>query len=42
MEMCEARYGKAIAQLVVWMLYASVRTLPREIKDRLVLGLLSL
>jgi hypothetical protein len=42
METREARYGKEVAQLTVWTLYASVWTLSREIRDILVLGLLSL
>jgi hypothetical protein len=42
METREARYGKAVAQLTVRTLYASIRMPPREIRDRLILGLLSL
>jgi hypothetical protein len=42
MEMRKARYGKPIAQKTVQMLSASVRIPPREIRDRLYLGLLSL
>jgi hypothetical protein len=42
MEMHEARYGKVVAQLTVQTLYDSVWMPPREIRDRLVLGLLSL
>jgi hypothetical protein len=42
MVLCEAHYGKPVAQLSVWMVSACVRTPPREIKDRLILGLLSL
>jgi hypothetical protein len=38
----EVRYGKAVAQLTVRTLYASVQTPPTEIRDRLILGLLSL
>jgi hypothetical protein len=42
METREVHYGKAVAQFTVRMLYASIQTRPREISDRLVLGLLSL
>jgi hypothetical protein len=42
METRETCYGKAVAQFTVWILYASVRTRPREIRDKLILGLLSL
>jgi hypothetical protein len=42
METREVRYGKVVAQLTVRTLYASVRTWPREIRDKLILGLLSL
>jgi hypothetical protein len=42
MEMLEARYGKPVAQKTVWTLNASVRMPPREFKDRLDSGLLSL
>jgi hypothetical protein len=38
----EARYGKPVAQLSVRTLSATVRTSPREIRFRLVLGLLSI
>jgi len=41
-ETCGARYGKLVAQKTVWKVNASVRMLPREIRDRLDLGLLSL
>jgi hypothetical protein len=42
METRGGRYGKPIAQKTVRMLYASVRTPLREIRDIHVLGLLSL
>jgi hypothetical protein len=42
MEMRGVHYGKSVAQKTVRKLNASVRTLPREIRDRLDLGLLSL
>jgi hypothetical protein len=38
----EARYGKSVAQLSVRTASAYIWTPPREIKDRLYLGLLSL
>jgi hypothetical protein len=38
----EARYGKPVAQLSVRTLLVTIRTLPREIRSRLNLGLLSL
>jgi len=38
----DAHYGKVVAQLTVRILYASVQTPPREIRDRFDLGLLSL
>jgi phytoene/squalene synthetase len=38
----EARYGKLVAQKTVRTLYASIRMPPREIRDRLDLGLLSI
>jgi hypothetical protein len=41
-EMREACYGKPVAQKTIQILNASVQTLPREIKDTLDLGLLSL
>jgi hypothetical protein len=36
------RYGKPVAQNTFWTLNASVRALPREIRDRIDLGLFSL
>jgi hypothetical protein len=42
METRGARYGKPFVQKTVWMLNAFVRTSPREIRDRLDLGLFSL
>jgi hypothetical protein len=42
MEMRGARYGKPVAQKTVRTLNAFVRMPPREIRDRLNLGLLSL
>jgi hypothetical protein len=39
-ETLEARYGKAVAQFTVLMLYASVWTQPREIWINVDLGLL--
>jgi len=42
METREARYEKAVVLLTVQMLYASIRMPPREIRDRVILGLLSL
>jgi hypothetical protein len=42
METCEARYGKPVAQKTVRTLNALVWTPPREIRDKLDLGLLSL
>jgi len=41
-ETCEVHYGKAVVQFTVWMLYASVRTPPREIQNSSDLGFLSL
>jgi hypothetical protein len=42
MVLCEAHYGKPVALLSVWKASACVRTPPREIRDILNLGLLSL
>jgi hypothetical protein len=42
METHEVRYGKAVTQFIVWTLYASVLTLPREIRINGDLGFLSL
>jgi hypothetical protein len=42
MEMHGVRYGKPIAQKTIRMLNASIWSHPREIRDKLVLGLLSL
>jgi len=42
METRGVRYGKPVAQKTIWRLNASVRTPLREIKDRLILGLLNL
>jgi len=39
---CMERYGKPIAQKTIRMLNASIWSHPREIRDKLVLGLLSL
>jgi hypothetical protein len=42
METQGARYGKPVAQNTIRTLNASILTPPREIKDKLDLGLLSL